>query len=126
MARPQLDLDEKIIYAMAERGWSDESIAAAFRCNPQTIRNRFSAELTQCRLAGKNKLLDKMYELALKKDDVQALKYLCDRVLGPIERKTTITLEDARGRIHAELQSRGIDVTEGIKSLTDGSEETED
>jgi hypothetical protein len=126
MARPPLDLDEKIIYAMAERGWSDDSIAAAFRCSPKTITNRFSTELAQCRLAGKNKMLDLMYEMAFKKGDVQAAKYLCDRVLGPIERKTIVSVQDAQRVIEIDLQSRGIEISSALERLTTGEPDNTD
>lgn len=124
MARPPKELDDNVVYAMAERGWSDSSIAAAFRCDIRTVRTRYQDELTQCRQAGKQKLLDLMYEMAFKGRDVQAAKYLCDRFFGPIERKTTITLEDAKRTIEVELRQRGVDVDHLLESV-EGSAESE-
>ena len=122
MARPLKPLNDDAIYAMAERGWSDESIGAAFGVSGDTIKRRYKEELTQCRQEGKAKLLDLMYELAFSKQDVQAAKYLCDRRLGPIERKTTITLQDAQRAIEIDLQSRGIAIDSVIESLTSPDE----
>jgi hypothetical protein len=126
MARPPKPLDDASVYAMAERGWSDESIAAVYHVDPRTVRARYGADLEEARLAGKQKIMDLMYELAFKDRDASAAKYLCDRKFGPIERKITFTLEDARRALESDLRARGIEVDSAIESITSGESEADD
>jgi AraC-like DNA-binding protein len=117
MARPPKPLVDDVVYAMAERGWSDESIGDAFNVSHQTIRRRYGQELERCRNAGKSKLLDLMYEMAFKDRDVQAAKYLCDRRLGPIERKATITVQDAQQLLESQFKQRGFEIDNLVEAL---------
>jgi hypothetical protein len=65
MARPLLDIDEKVVEGMASVGATDVEIADFCGCSEGTIRKRFSGILTKARASLKTRLRQAQVKSAL-------------------------------------------------------------
>ena len=96
MARPKIEIDEKALIAMAERGWSVRGIAAAFGVGAETIRVRYGAKIEEARQHGAQKLLDILWQRGVTGKSDRILTHLADRILGKVA--TPVELGNAPGQ----------------------------
>lgn len=67
--RPKAEIDPVKLEWMAEHFCTIEEIAATFRVHRDTIRNRFSAKIEECRERGKKNLREMMWHRAQQGSD---------------------------------------------------------
>lgn len=90
MARPKLEIDPKIVEAMAYAGAPNTDIAAFLGVNEGTIRKRFSDLLEKTRAGRRTKLREYQWELA-KKGNPAMLIWLGKQYLGQSDKQETKT-----------------------------------
>jgi hypothetical protein len=93
MGRPELKIDAEQVRNLSKAQWSVESIATHFKCDPQTIYNRFSGELNAGRQDLANLIWNKLLQRGIKDNSDRVLIHLAERVLGPIVRELKISEE---------------------------------
>ena len=90
MARPKLKIDPKEVERFASWGCKNNEIAILLNCSPDTIANRFSAELEKGRENLKMSLRRWQLEAA-KKGNVAMLIWLGKQMLGQTEKVEQLT-----------------------------------
>lgn len=83
MARPKKPINEDLLVARAERGWSMRQIAAAFGVNESLIRRRYAAKIEDARHHGAAKLMDILWVRGVNEKSDRILENLTDRIMGP-------------------------------------------
>jgi len=83
--RPKADVDPRLVETLAGIGCTLSEIAAACNCHPDTLTNRFSAEMEKGRENGKTRLRKKQIEVALT-GNVSMLIWLGKQILGQSEK----------------------------------------
>lgn len=68
MARPKLEIDEKLVEALARISCTYEEIASVVGCSVDTLERRFADQIEQGRQQGKTSLRRKQFEVALAGD----------------------------------------------------------
>lgn len=86
MARPKLDIDANQVLRLAEIGTPNVDIAYVMGCSPDTIENRFRAELDKGRANGRTRLRQRQMELALE-GNVPMLIWLGKQMLGQTDKQ---------------------------------------
>lgn len=97
MARPKIEIDEKALIAMAERGWSVRGIAAAFGVGAETIRVRYGAKIEEARQHGAQKLLDILWQRGVTGKSDRILTHLADRILGKVATPVELGNKEGEG-----------------------------
>jgi len=83
--RPKAEIDPRLVETLAGIGCTLSEIAAACDCHPDTLTNRFSAEMNKGRENGKTRLRKKQLEVALA-GNVSMLIWLGKQILGQTEK----------------------------------------
>lgn len=86
MARPKLDIDERVVESLARVGATNCEIAAHFMCDEGTIRKRFSELLEKSRADRRIKLREMQWRLA-EKGNLGMLIWLGKQELGQSEKQ---------------------------------------
>lgn len=86
MARPPLEIDEKLVEGLARIHCTYEEIASVVGCSTDTLARRFADLIEQGRQQGKTSLRRKQYEVAMSGDRAMLI-WLGKQLLGQSERQ---------------------------------------
>lgn len=107
MARPKIEIDAEMVRKLAERQWTDKSIASFLKVSEDTLHRRFADQIDAWRAQGKGKITDWIWNLA-EAGDVEMIKHAANRWLGPIPKEIKISREQAIEILEADLRQQGI------------------
>lgn len=103
VGRPKLDIDPAQVEALAAMFHTQLEIADFFGCSVDTIKDRFSEQLTRGAARGKMSLRAKQYERAVKQGSDRMLIWLGRQALGQRERLELSNDPDAPFEFYAEV-----------------------
>ena len=86
MARPLKPIDAEQVFKLAQFGCTQKQIAEFFGCHPDTIRDRFSSELSRARAAWEMGLLRAQTVRAIRDRSDTMLIHLGKTYLGQTDR----------------------------------------
>lgn len=125
--RPKLEIDPVRVEMLATAGLTVPEISAQVNCDPQTIRNNFSAQVEQGRLRLAGSLKRKAVSLALVHDSWPALQFLLRTVVGMDDRAPvtpTLTVNTTMAELETlsdeELTERLRKLQAELAELTEG------